>query len=188
MIKLLLEKLSKPLSIVYIAKFLRNKGIATHERDNNNLGFKLYDMNWDLYFEEGRLGIKTSFNLGDNINTDYMLQATNKLNSDRWIVKAFIETYLPEKGDNSNAEDKVTSIVFSFENFCYSETDFEKIYEFAIYAMTDGIEFHRKSYAELINEKNTCSRNPIGFHKDQNNNSEVITSADGQKRNKIGFH
>ena len=84
-----------------------------------------------------------------------MLQATNKLNSDRWIVKAFIETYLPEKGDNSNAEDKVTSIVFSFENFCYSETDFEKIYEFAIYAMTDGIEFHRKSYAELIHEKNT---------------------------------
>lgn len=188
MIKHLLEKFSKPLSIDYIAKFLRNKGIVTHERDNNNLGFKLYDMNWDLYFEEGRLGIKTSFNLGDNINTDYMLQATNKLNSERWIVKAFIETYFPDNNDNSNEDDKVMSIIFSFENFCYSESDFEKIYEFAIYAMTDGIEFHRKCYAEQLNAKNIYTRNPIGFHKDQNNNREVITSADGQRRNKIGFH
>lgn len=187
MIKKLLKIFSNSLSIDYVTKYLRNKGIATHKSGDNSLTFKLYDMNWDLYYEEGRLGLKNSFNLGNDINMNCMLQAINKLNADRWIVKSFIDIDNPEN-DSSTKEDRLMSIVFSFESFCYSDSDFEKTYEFAIYAMTDGIEFHRKCYAENLKELNTRNPNPIGFHKEQNKNKEESSSVDNQKRPRIGFH
>ena len=102
MIRNLIQKFVKPLSLDYVTKYLRNKGIATHASGENGLRFKLYDMNWDVYCEEGRFGLRSSFNLGDDINMDCMYKAVNKLNEERWIVKSFIETY----SSNEDCTDK----------------------------------------------------------------------------------
>lgn len=45
MFNYILNKFRKPLSINYINKQLRSKGIATHPYDEHYLSFKLYDMN-----------------------------------------------------------------------------------------------------------------------------------------------
>lgn len=188
MMRNILKKLKKPLSLDYATKYLRNKGLATHVRDDNNVTFKLYDMNWDLYCEKGRFGLRSSFNLGDDINLNCMLESINKLNTDRWIVKFFIETYTPDENVDSKSMNKFNSIIFSFESLCYSETDFDKTYEFAIYAITDGIEFHRKLYSEILNEHNSKRTNPIGFHPNQKNINTESSPVDNKNRRRIGFH
>lgn len=147
----ILQSLYAGLSLSYINNFLRHKGIATNEYSKENLSFKLYDMNWDLSYEKGRFGLRVTFDLGDDFDKLCMLQSVNKLNNDRWIVKAFIDKQIVK--DNNEKEYCKTSIIFSFESFCYSKSEFKKLYEFAIYAMADGLEFHRKCYRELLEEK-----------------------------------
>lgn len=188
MIRNLIQKFVKPLSLDYVTKYLRNKGIATHASGENGLRFKLYDMNWDVYCEEGRFGLRSSFNLGDDINMDCMYKAVNKLNEERWIVKSFIETYSSNEDCTDKTEETNTSIVFSFEGFCYSERDFDKIYEFAIYAMTDGIEFHRKIYAETVKEFNLNKTKPIGYNSEHETNEKLVSAVDNKQRRRIGFH
>ena len=62
------------------------------------------------------------------------------------------------------------------------------MYEFAIYAMTDAIEFHRKCYAELVKEKeSTSSNNPIGFNAKRNNNEDSTVVENKKTRTRIGF-
>lgn len=45
----------KELTIEYITKFIRKKGLASSENGENGLLFKLYDMNWRLFFEQDAL-------------------------------------------------------------------------------------------------------------------------------------
>ncbi len=188
MIKKIIEKLDKAPSLEYVNKFLRKKGIATNVQDENNLSFKLYDMNWDLNCENGRLGLRVFFNLGDDINISYMYQAVNRFNKERWIVKAFIDTYTPKEENGDKVDAKViSSIIFSFESFCYSQSAFDKMYEFAIYAMTDGMDFHRKCYTELIKEaKSINNTSPIGFHTTSVHEGGTSV-ASNNNRPKIGF-
>lgn len=183
----ILKRIRKPLSIEYINKQLRAKGIATNLKGENNLTFKLYDMNWDLYCEKDRLGLRNSFNIGNDTDKECLLKAANKLNNDRWIVKAFIDEYIPEE-DEQKGKETISSIIFSFESFCTSETDFSNLYEFAIYAMTDAIEFHRKCYTELLKEKEAASSNtPIGFNVQRDNNENSTVAENKKTRTKIGF-
>ena len=87
------------------------------------------------------------------------------------------------KGERNNI-----AIIFSFESFCTSETDFTNLYEFAIYAMTDAIEFHRKCYTELIKEKETATSNtPIGFNVQRDNNENSTVAENKKTRTRIGF-
>ena len=58
--KKLLKMLDKQLTIGYVNNFLRNKSIATNEHDENAITFKLYNLNWDLYFDGGKLSIRLS--------------------------------------------------------------------------------------------------------------------------------
>ena len=71
----ILKRIRKPLSIEYINKQLRTKGIATNLKGENNLTFKLYDMNWDLYCEKDRLGLRNSFNIGNDTDKELLLSA-----------------------------------------------------------------------------------------------------------------
>ena len=145
-------------------------------------------MNWFLNCESGRFGLRNSFNLGDDIDMSCLIQAANRLNTERWIVKAFIETYTPKEENNIPDGETYSSIIFSFESFCYSESAFDKMYEFAIYAMSDGIEYHRKCYWELLNErKSKQTTQPIGFHTEQKQNKDTAVAVDNQKRPRIGF-
>ena len=61
-------------------------------------------MNWDLYCEKDRLGLRNSFNIGNDTDKECLLKAANKLNNDRWIVKAFIDEYIPEKDGQKGKE------------------------------------------------------------------------------------
>lgn len=188
MLKKLIEKLDKTLTLEYVNKYLRSKGIATNERGENTLMFKLYDMNWKLYCENGRFGLRNSFNLGNNIDMISLIRAANKLNTDRWIVKAFIETYTPKDENNLPIGEMYSSIIFSFESFCYSESAFNKMYEFAIYAITDGIEYHKNCYGKFLNEQKTMQTTaPIGFHTEPNQSKEATIAINNQKRPRIGF-
>lgn len=183
----ILKKIRKPLSLDYINKQLRAKGIATNLKGENNLTFKLYDMNWDLYCEKERFSLRNSFNIGNDTDKECLQKAANKLNNDRWIVKAFVDEYIPEE-DEQNSKESISSIIFSFESFCTSEVDFINLYEFAIYAMTDAIEFHRKCYIDFVKEKETASSNtPIGFKVQKNNNENNTFAENKSKRTKIGF-
>ena len=165
----ILQSLYAGLSLLYINNFLRHKGIAPNE--------------YSKEYEKGRFGLRVTFDLGDDFDKLCMLQSVNKLNNDRWIVKAFIDKRIVK--DNNEKEYCKTSIIFSFESFCYSKSEFKKLYEFAIYAMTDGLEFHRKCYRELLEEKNKIQSNPsIGFHSEQNKKDGV----DNSNRPRIGFY
>ena len=186
----LASKLDKPVTIEYAMEYLRAKGIATGECGSNNLSFKLYDMNWDMYIEEGRLGLRNSFNVGSDINMDCLMKAMNQLNSERWVVKSFIETFTPNDENGIAQKESFSSIVFSLENFCYSESAFDKIYEFAIYAMCDGIDFHRKCYSQYLSDKMTQNQThstKIGFHAETEKTEGATVALDQQHRRKIGF-
>lgn len=185
MFQQLLSKIRKPINLEYANNYLRSKGVATNERGENSLSFKLYDMNWELYLENDRLGIRNSFTLGNDIEYSCLLQAANKLNNQRWIVKAFIDSFEPAECKENASEEVISSIVFSFEGFCYSSSEFESLYEFAVYAIIDAIEFHRKSYNEILNVQANDTPH-IGFR----TNTESENSNRGVKnvdRNKIGF-
>lgn len=187
MLNRILKRFRKPLSIEYINKQLRSKGIATNQSGENSLSFKLYDMNWELYYEKDRFSLRNSFNISSDTDKECLLKAANKLNNDRWIAKAFIDEYIAENDSLKNKE-TISSIIFSFESFCYSEMDFMNMYEFAIYAMTDAIEFHRKCYAELMKEKESISsNNPIGFNARRNNNEDSTVVENKKTRTRIGF-
>lgn len=186
MINKIIKKLSKPLTLDFINNHLRSKGIATSERGDKNLTFKLYDMNWDLYCENGRLGLRNSMTLGSDIDMQCMHLAANRLNNERWIVKAFIDTYNQNEDGNDSPAEVVSSVIFSFEGFCHSKSEFVDMYEFAIYALTDGIEFHRKAYSEFLNQRNHKA-SPIGFRTDEKQQGNMSVTTDNHKRNKIGF-
>ena len=185
MLRQLINKMRKPLTLEYVNNYLRSKGVATNERGENGLSFKLYDMNWELYLQKERLGIRNSFQLSDDIEYSCLLQAANKLNNQRWIVKAFIETFDPVECKEDNKEEVLSSIVFSFEGFCYSVNEFMNLYEFAVYAIMDAIEFHRKSYNEILHaQANNTPR--IGFrtNTESDNTNRNVKNVN---RNKIGF-
>lgn len=184
----LFKKFRKSLTIKYINKFLRAKGIATSEVSETTIRFKLYDMNFDLSSEKERLIIRATFNLGDDINMVCMFKALNQVNYERWIVKAFVETYTP---DDNDKDTKVESaIIFSFETFCFREYDFAKIYEFAIYALNDCIDFHKKCYSQYLNElsqKGTDKVTKIGFSHSSSNEPTSSVPMDAKPARKIGF-
>lgn len=184
----LFEKFRNPLTIKYINRFLRAKGIATSEGSESTIRFKLYDMNFDLSSERERLIIRATFNLGDDINMACMFKALNQVNYERWIVKAFVETYTPDDNDKDSKVD--SSIIFSFETFCFRENDFAKIYEFAIYALNDCIDFHKKCYSQYLNElsqKGTDKATKIGFSPSSSNEPTSSVPMDAKPARKIGF-
>ena len=86
MLNRILKRFRKPLSIEYINKQLRSKGIATNQSGENSLSFKLYDMNWELYYEKDRFSLRNSFNISSDTDKECLLKAANKLNNDRWIA------------------------------------------------------------------------------------------------------
>lgn len=43
MLRQLINKMRKPLTLEYVNNYLRSKGVATNERGENGLSFKLYD-------------------------------------------------------------------------------------------------------------------------------------------------
>lgn len=189
MISKILKRLRKPLSLDFINDILRSKGIATNPRGENDLAFKLYDMTWNLYYENGRIGVRNTFNIGNDIDMDSLLKAANQLNKDRWIVKAFIDTYTSQENESeSQTNESISVLTFTFEIFCYSKSDFSKIYEFAIYAMTDAIEYHRKCYAEQLDKKKSQkAAAPIGFQTGPNDTTETNVFKENHKRTKVGF-
>lgn len=185
MLRKLIKKFRKPLTLAYVNHYLRSKGVATNERGENSLSFKLYDMNWELYLESDRLGIRNSFTLGEDVEYSCLLQAANKLNNERWIIKAFLDMYEPVEHKEEVKEDIISSIVFSFEGFCYSANDFISLYEFAVYAIMDAIEFHRKSYNEFLHAK-AYDTPHIGFRTNNESEHQNI-GVKNENRNKIGF-
>lgn len=186
----IIKRLRKPLTIDFINQQLRSKGIATNPIDEYNLIFKLYDMNWRIYCENARFRIHNSFDLSNDSDMESMIKAANELNNDRFIIKAFVN--VPDKEEeqqnDSSDEESIASIIFSFESFCYSDSDFTNLYEFAIYAITDGIQYHRKCYVELISKKKANeSAASIGFHAENSSYNKVSSVQDNHKRTKIGF-
>ena len=128
--------------------FLRNKSIATNKHDENAITFKLYNLNWDLFFDGGKLSIRSSFTLGDDIKMECMVKAINAINNERYIVKSYLNYVFPQDEQGNPIKDASgrTDLVFSFENFCFTESAFCEIYEFAVYAMADAIDYHSKLY------------------------------------------
>lgn len=188
MFNYILNKFRKPLSINYINKQLRSKGIATHPYDEHYLSFKLYDMNWDIYCDGLRLGLRTTFSLDNDMDNECLQKTTNKLNYERWGVKVYIDETTRDD-DREEGKESSPIIVFSFESLCYSELDFMNQYEYAIYTLTDAIDFHRKSYIEFVKEKESTavSTHPIGFNTPNRNNEERGTVENKKTKTKIGF-
>lgn len=182
--------LEKELSIEFINKYIRKKGLASHEDRENSLSFKLYDLNWVLYFERGRLSIRVNFTLDDEINIPCILQAMNKVNEERYILKTFMQEYMPEDKNGKPVPNASIqrSIVFSFETLCFTEKSFEKVYEFCVYALTDSIDTHRKYYAQYLEANKLKAKDvKIGFDKQNGtcNNADSAVAKDNQHR--IGF-
>ena len=151
----ILKRIRKPLSIEYINKQLRAKGIATNLKGENNLTFKLYDMNWDLYCEKDRLGLRNSFNIGNDTDKECLLKAGNKLNNDRWIVKAFIDEDIPEEDGQKGKE------TIEFHRKCYTELIKEK--ETATSNTPIGFNVQRDNNEHSTVAENKKKRTKIGF-------------------------
>ena len=49
------------------------------------------------------------------------------------VLKSFIETFTPNDENGIAQKESFSSIVFSLENFCYSESAFDKIYGYCIW-------------------------------------------------------
>ena len=180
----------KELNLEYINKFIRNKGLASHENGENSLSFKLYDLNWRLFYEQGRLSMNISFDLGEDINIPCLMHAMNKVNEERYIVKTFMQEYTPEDEEGKpipNAEIQ-RSIVFSFETLCFTEKAFEKVYEFCVYALTDSIDFHRKHYAQYLEANKTRAKDvKIGFSSQNGASDNADSTVTENNHRRIGF-
>lgn len=188
--KKLLKMLDKQLTIGYVNNFLRNKSIATNKHDENAISFKLYNLNWDLFFDGGKLSIRSSFTLGDDIKIECMVKAINALNNERYIVKSYLNYVFPQDEQGNPIKDASgrTDLVFSFENFCFTESAFCEIYEFAVYAMADAIDYHRKLYNNYLMEDANQSQMPkIGFHSMVDQQSTATSTMNKQERRRIGF-
>ncbi len=188
--KKILEMVDNKLTIGYVNKFLRRKGIATSERGENALTFKLYDLNWDMLCEDGRLSMRVTFNLGDNIHVKSMMKAINTLNNERYVVKVFLDEVIPQDEEGNPIKDapKHTDIIFSFENFCYAESAFDNLYEFAIYAMADAISYHKQLYNNYETECIAQNGMPkIGFHSSTEQQEATSVAMDKGERRRIGF-
>lgn len=180
----------KELTIEYITKFIRKKGLASSVNGENGLLFKLYDMNWRLFFEKGRLSMNVNFEIGEDINIPCLLQAINKVNEERYMIKTFMQEFMPEAEDGKpipNAEvHKV--IVFSFETLCFTEKAFMTAYEFCVYALTDSIDAHRKHYAQYLEQTKSKAQDiKIGFNKQDGSNDNTNSTATKDTHCRIGF-
>lgn len=182
--------MKKDLTIEYINQYIRKKGLASHENGENSLSFKLYDLNWCLYFEQGRLSMNVSFELGEDINIPCMMQAMNKVNEDRYIIKTFMQEFMPEDENGKPIPNTSIqrSIVFSFETLCFTEKAFDKVYEFCVYALTDSIDFHRKHYAQYLEANKTRAKDVrIGFSNQNSDSDKADSTVTENNHRKIGF-
>ena len=180
----------KELSLKYINKFIRHKGLASQEDGESCLSFKLYDLNWILFFEGSRLRINVNYELGENINMPCMMQAMNDVNNNRYIVKVFTAQNTPTDENGNPIKDAGTthSVVFSFETFCFTESSFDKVYEFCVYAMTNAIEFHRKQYTQYLESTQTINKDmKIGFTREEEKHDSTDQSKAKNSSRKIGF-
>lgn len=180
----------RELNIEYINKFIRQKGLATHMDGDKVLSFKLYDLNWRLTFEQERLHINVIFELGDDINIPCLMQAMNKLNEERYIVKTFVLEYTEEDNEGKSIPNAPIqrSIVFSFESLCFTESAFEKLYEFCVYALTDAMDYHRKLYAQYLEaNKLRAKEGRIGFTQENVGNEASDATVTKNNHRKIGF-
>lgn len=188
--KMQIKIFNKKLTIKYINNYLRRKGIATYEYGENEITFKVYDINWNIGYEEGKLIMRCSFIIGKDIQMQNMRKAINTLNHERYIVKAFlVETGQQDEEDNLNKDvSSQASIVFSFEQFCFSKSAFSKIYEFAIYAMADAIDFHKKVYNNYVIESDSKKySSQIGFNSSTKQQNFIHQTNIKQERRRIGF-
>lgn len=180
----------KGLGLEYINNYIRKKGLASYKDGETSLSFKLYDLNWSLFFEDTRLRINVNFGLGEDTNMVCMMKAMNEVNNNRYIVKVFVDQNTPTDESGNPIKDAETSysIVFSFETFCFTESSFDKVYEFCVYAMTDAIEFHRKQYAQYLESTKTTNRDvKIGFTREEEKQDTSDASKAKNTSHRIGF-
>lgn len=189
MIKKILKRFEKKLGIDYMNDFLRRKGIATSKCGEYMITFKLYDYDWDILYKEGKMNVRCFFTLGDDIHMDSMIKAMNALNGDRFAIKAYLDEVVSrdEAGNPIKDAQTRTDINFSFEHFCYTESAFDDLYEFAIYVMTDAIEFHKKAYNKYLTENTTHPSPTIGFHSADEQSDEMSVTTNHHECKRIGF-
>lgn len=189
--KKILKILDKKLSIDYVNDFLRRKGIATDKYDEGMISFKLYGYDWIIIYEceYGKIFMRIRFTINDDDQIDKLMKAANKVNCEHYAVKVYLDEFVPQdEAVNPIKDAKTYTLVFSFEHFCFTESAFDRLYEYAIYAMIETIDYCKKKYNEYKTEYITPDHLPtIGFHSAAEQSDATSVTADKHKQKQIGF-
>lgn len=179
---------NKKPTIDSIINHLQSKGIATNKLSDTFVDFKLYDLNWRLSYEKDGLVISVGLGINPEFNRACMAAANNRINNERFLVKAYVDSYQPLDKEGKPIPEAETEygLVFHLETFCYTQDDFRKAYEFGIFAIKDAMEFHNRYYHQLGEEERTQATNKIGFnaHKEENAEEAIVAS---DRPRPIGF-
>ncbi len=171
------------LNVDFITKFLRGKGLAVKELDNDWWMVKAYDCNICYKYDNNRLSFTTILEAQlDDINLDILSKACNFINDNFYTIKNFWSYRYKD-----NAEDYEPigiTIHFSLEQICTSRDDIMSAYESYLSSLLDAIEKSKEAYRYFEYQLQKQVNNTIGFNYSDNPdcNSEEI-----QSKGRIGF-
>ena len=159
MFEYILNIFRKPLPINFVNKKLRSEGIETHFKNENILSFNLCDSDWDLFCDEKRFGLSQSYKIDDDLDKECVLKAANKINSQKWITKVYITESSNYGDEGKNDKEPLPFIVFIFDGFYDSKSQFMDLYEYAKFAIIDAYNHFWTDYYGFLNLKEKESEN-----------------------------
>ncbi|MCF0174045.1 MAG: hypothetical protein HUJ95_01775 [Bacteroidales bacterium] len=147
----LAAKADETLEVKDVINFLREKGLAVSQDTEDSLTVKIYDTNVNIDVSKGRFLMSTSYVLGDDVNIDALKEANNVFSCDRVCLKATLWPCSQKSEEGDAIESKTRDwLSFSFENLCRNMDEFKHQYEWGVYCLFDGIEYHRQVYGKMI--------------------------------------
>lgn len=171
-------------------EFIQSKGMPARKDSDNSVIFKLNNEAFTIYVGEGRFSLSRTYNLDNEISDIALSRSNNEIMSDRYCLKAFVNVYREKDEDRKDIPSTILgrTLVFSCESLCGSYEEFKRQYEWAIYALTDGIAYHQSVYGRILQEMTDESdqSNRIGFKQDTSDDQSIESGTTTAHR-KIGF-
>ncbi|MBQ8055450.1 MAG: hypothetical protein IJ270_01360 [Paludibacteraceae bacterium] len=174
------EQEDDTLTLDYIVEYLRGKGLAVSKDEDISLLFKNYELNWKIFLDKQRFVMYVMFMISNTNDYDFVNEVCRRTNLTNFLVKNYISFfYKKDKNGNKTEEIESCGLVFAVEALCTTKSSFREIYEYAVYAILESIENHRKILDELENK-----------HKSQvdikDNDDEIdLSDFDNNKEGKI---
>ena len=170
-----------------IVEILQKRGIKFQREDKNYISVEYADRKFDIFIEDdNRMTIRLVFLLGDEYDQWSTLLAMNKIHSERWNTTLY--TIYRNRTDEETGDERGEALLVAlYTGMCYSKSNFNHQFDYAIGALEESTQLFGQYYDERQELRNAQQQQPIGFNAQQMGEQESSEAKMKGKKGKIGF-